>query len=56
MKKNEAIKTLINDGMSLDEAKTSVEERCKYYMRGIDGVSREYAEEMVIDEIEEIAE
>lgn len=56
MTKSEAIKTLINDGMTPEEAKTEFNERCEYYMRGIDGVSREYAEEMVIEEIDEIAE
>ena len=56
MTKSDAINQLIKDGMELEEAKSEFNERCEYYMRGNDGTNREYAEKLVIADIEAIAE
>lgn len=56
MTKQDAINQLIKDGMEIEEAKSEFNERCEYYMRGNDGTTREYAEELVITDIEEISE
>ena len=56
MTKSEAIYQLIKNGMTPDEAKEDFNESCEYYMRGNDGTTREYAEELVIADIEEFAE
>ena len=56
MTKSEAIKQLINDGMSQEEAMREFKERCEYFMRGNDGTPLSYAEKLVIAEIEELAD
>lgn len=56
MTKSDAINQLVKDGMSSKEAKLEFNDRCKYYMRGNDGTTREYAEKLVIADIEEFAE
>ena len=56
MTKSEAIKQLINDGISQEEAMREFKERCEYYMRGHDDTPLSYAEKLVIADIEEEAE
>lgn len=50
----EAIQILVKFGMTPEEAEKDFNERCAYLMRGHNGTSRRYAEELVIDEIFEL--